>query len=344
MSSTKRLLSICIQFWVKIIFFAAVLACFEDQICLTTRNRLGYYETRSSYLKMLRKQQNLCLGVCSHNQTVKYICCGRQDVPAERRISEEQCLRNHRNNGGNILITNGMVARRNEFPFMAAIGWRALFGRNTISYGCGGALISSRHVLTAAHCLYHSNEKPIVVRPGGYDLDDKEAKDIDIERIYEHPGYNHPDSYNDIAIILLKEPYNPDNVENAEPACVWAQPLYRANVTAIGYGNTKFAGLSSPNLMKAELKTIPNQECAKYYEQDNIIYSQLCANDPVRKGDTCQGDSGGPIIMYRDIGNFYHTLPYVVGITSYGIGCGTGTPGVYTRVASYIDWIEKIIF
>lgn len=97
---------------------------------------------------MSRKQQNLCLGVCSHNQTVKYICCGRQDVPAERRISEEreslysqvyaiyiytyiynfiplhfatECLRNHRNNGGNILITNGMVARRNEFPFMVCM-------------------------------------------------------------------------------------------------------------------------------------------------------------------------------------------------------------------------------
>lgn len=36
---------------------------------------------------------------------------------------------------------------------------------------------------------------------------------------------------------------SPDNVENAGPACVWAQPLYRANVTAIGYGNTKFGEL-----------------------------------------------------------------------------------------------------
>jgi secreted trypsin-like serine protease len=31
----------------------------------------------------------------------------------------------------------------------------------------------------------------------------------------------------------------------------------------------------------------------------------------------------------------------LIGITSWGYGCGQGTPGVYTRVSEYVDWIKK---
>jgi Trypsin len=35
-------------------------------------------------------------------------------------------------------------------------------------------------------------------------------------------------------------------------------------------------------------------------------------------------------------------IPFLVGITSFGAGCASGSPGVYTRVSSYIKWIENI--
>lgn len=35
---------------------------------------------------------------------------------------------------------------------------------------------------------------------------------------------------------------------------------------------------------------------------------------------------------------------YVFGITSFGRACGTGAPGVYTRVTAYLDWIESIVW
>lgn len=37
-------------------------------------------------------------------------------------------------------------------------------------------------------------------------------------------------------------------------------------------------------------------------------------------------------------GSFLH--PFLVGVTSFGKGCETTTPGVYVRVAEYIDWIQ----
>ena len=50
---------------------------------------------------------------------------------------------------------------------------------------------------------------------------------------------------------------------------------------------------------------------------------------------SCQGDSGGPLMMF----NGTWTL---VGITSYGVGCGrTNYSGGYTRVAYYVDWIAS---
>ena len=54
--------------------------------------------------------------------------------------------------------------------------------------------------------------------------------------------------------------------------------------------------------------------------------------------DSCQGDSGGPLV-YRE----FSTDPwYLVGLVSFGTkDCGNSVPGVYTRVAGYLDWIEQ---
>ena len=57
-----------------------------------------------------------------------------------------------------------------------------------------------------------------------------------------------------------------------------------------------------------------------------------------RKGgkDTCQGDSGGPL---------FRSDPFrLVGIVSWGQGCAVaGYPGVYTRVADFIDFVQSVV-
>lgn len=54
------------------------------------------------------------------------------------------------------------------------------------------------------------------------------------------------------------------------------------------------------------------------------------------------GDSGGPLMAPQIVNgqpNYYQ-----IGIVSYGIGCArTDVPGVYTRVQTFVDWIQQKI-
>lgn len=104
-------------------------------------------------------------------------------------------------------------------------------------------------------------------------------------------------------------------------------------------------------MLKADVKTVPLSECNmtfwNYNEERNlpefrrgIDESQYCSHDPTRKRDSCQGDSGGPLQTTQT----YSNPVKVVGVVSFGIGCGGKLPGVYTRVAHYVEWIGSHVW
>ena len=54
--------------------------------------------------------------------------------------------------------------------------------------------------------------------------------------------------------------------------------------------------------------------------------------------DSCLGDSGGPLVYREKTSEPW----YQAGIVSYGTQqCGAGEPGVYTKVETYLGWIDK---
>lgn len=113
--------------------------------------------------------------------------------------------------------------------------------------------------------------------------------------------------------------------------------------TVIGY----FSEDGSDNLLKADVKIFENDQCKEYYDKTRtlrhgIIESQVCAGD--KSGDNagsdgaCQGDSGGPLLSIQDGKN------RIVGVASFGKGCETNTPIVFSRVSSYVEWIESVVW
>ena len=53
-------------------------------------------------------------------------------------------------------VVGGEVARLGEFPYVALLGYLKY---NEIFYLCGGSILNSKYILTAAHC--HSSKQPI---------------------------------------------------------------------------------------------------------------------------------------------------------------------------------------
>ncbi|XP_058449203.1 uncharacterized protein LOC131429172 [Malaya genurostris] len=238
----------------------------------------------------------------------------------------------------------GLPVPLKEFAHMGAIGWTQRNGN--ILWQCGGTLIWDNFVLTAAHCAVDSNNQaPDVVRFGDIDLfsadDDQYAQQLKIAGLIRHPMHKFSGHYHDIALVKLEK--NVRLHDTVVPACLWLDEEIRfRNLEATGWGKTGFAQEQTPVLLKVILKPITNEQCGQTYNnvttrklRTGLEVQHICAVDD--RMDTCEGDSGGPLqikLMHNS-----KVTPFIVGITSFGTACGTSTPGVYTRVSVYHDWI-----
>lgn len=262
---------------------------------------------------------------------------------------------------GNVLdnrIYGGTETAIDEFPWTALIEY--LKSNGVKGHYCGGALISERYVLTAAHCVKPSDLpagwRLTGVRLGEWDTRSdpdcsKEGcapshKDIATVQSIPHPDYASHNDPNDIALLRLAESVQFSDF--VKPICLPTTTSLRMDTflnTAMdvaGWGSTETSSSSFVKL-KATLKVKDLDACRAKYAQLNGIKldsTQLCAGG--ESGiDTCRGDSGGPLMFQDDVNG--KAAYYLVGIVSYGpTPCGlSGWPAIYTRVGAFIDWIEK---
>ena len=237
-------------------------------------------------------------------------------------------------------IVGGYDASIRDWPWQVLVQGATADGKGLT---CGGSIIAPRWILTAAHCLL--DDDGISYTEYGLEYSVVYGEDsprghpgIAADRLIPHEGFDPVTLVNDIALIRLTENVPGGRriqLSSIQLDYVFALPGICATIT--GWGTTLEGGSTSDTLRRADVPIMATSVCNIPYSGE-ITNNQVCAGYVHGGVDSCQGDSGGPLIVRHGNSGRY----VQVGVVSWGMGCARpGSPGVYTRVSQYIDWIQS---
>ncbi|XP_011693610.1 PREDICTED: chymotrypsin-1-like [Wasmannia auropunctata] len=223
-------------------------------------------------------------------------------------------------------IVGGDMATLGQFKYQVSLQ----------SYGehiCGGSIISSTHILTAAHCVnddFYTNG--MVVVSGLTNLATNGEKH-EIKCIRIHPSYTGEKESgwkDDIAVITLKKPIKMNDVQGPIPLASKDHVNGGKRGIVSGWGKTQISGSTSILLRWLEVNVLSQERCLHGHKNPRTNENQICTLEKVGKG-ACQGDSGGPLVVDNEL----------VGIVSWVLPCALGISDVYTNVYKYLDFVKE---
>ncbi|XP_049779398.1 trypsin-3-like [Schistocerca cancellata] len=239
------------------------------------------------------------------------------------------------------LVVGGQDAAENEFPSQLSLQLLRPGEPPSYRHACGASVLNQYWALTAAHCVASRLQEmqSMSVVSGTTRLNEGGTRHK-LQAAIVHPGYDVDDSWlHDIALIKVVEPFPLDGVKVAAARLPQqGQPVQDDDVAiVVGWGLVQETDTQpSERLQKAELRIINQLECQCAYKSvgESVHDTNLCAGVLQGGIGACQGDSGGPLFVDG----------VLVGLTSFSLGCARPNfPAVFTRVASYIDWIAQHI-
>merc|ERR1719330_1121874 len=168
--------------------------------------------------------------------------------------SEGTCQCGNKGGAANGRIVGGQATEEHEYPWQ--VGLVTANGRSPF---CGGTLISSTHVLTAAHCTQRSASSTKVLL-GEHNINDNDYNRVDVAEIINHPDYDDGTTDNDYAILRLANPVTFTN--EVSPACLPADlsaTFTGVLATVTGWG-TLSSGGSQPTVLQEVDVTVTSNE------------------------------------------------------------------------------------
>ncbi|XP_060810685.1 chymotrypsin-2 [Amyelois transitella] len=218
-------------------------------------------------------------------------------------------------------IVGGQNATDGGIPYQVSL--RSLFN----SHFCGGSILNSRWVLTAAHCTDGQSVYNVKVVVGTNSLTHG-GKTYKAEKIIIHKDYDSNLIVNDVSVIKVTKDIEFNSkvrpIKLPERDTDEGAPLLLS-----GWGRVSYPGYLPDRLQVINLTAVSTSQCRDIFVGINEVFdSQICSLTRSGEG-ACHGDSGGPLVEGDSI----------VGVVSWGMPCARGYPDVYSRVYFFRDWI-----
>jgi len=228
-------------------------------------------------------------------------------------------------------IIGGWYASPNQFPYQVRI---MVNGQPW----CGGTLVRSNWVVTAAHCVYGVNYTTITVVAGDNIINTWEANEQSrtINGYAYHPNYGSISGapINDVAVIQTSSPFILNGAVSTLAGPTGPAPI-GATMTTSGWGQTAASPSPQSNDLKYTYLPINAPAACSPPNLTRALYAgfEICAGYASGVTGGCHGDSGGPL-AYN--GQLY-------GIVSWGRGGTCNSYTAYTDVWGYKSFITAYI-
>ncbi|XP_048070909.1 mannan-binding lectin serine protease 1 isoform X2 [Ursus arctos] len=246
-------------------------------------------------------------------------------------------------------IFNGRPAQKCTTP------WIAMLSYPNEQPFCGGSLLGSSWIVTAAHCLHQSLDPDYpalhdsdLLKPSDFKIimgkhwrhrSDGNEQHLRVKRVFLHPLYDPNTFENDVALVeLLESAVLSDFVM---PICLPQGPPQEGDMVIVSGWGKQFLQRFPETLMEIEIPIVDHRTCQEAYAplKRKVTRDMICAGEKEGGKDACAGDSGGPMVtLDKERGHWY-----LVGTVSWGEDCGKKDRyGVYSYIYHNKDWIQRV--